>query len=131
MEGTLADDLVGHALEVVLIDGVDPCQHLGGIDRAAFDDLAPESKGDQPLRALELKNKPALQVLLGLRQLACRHRLADDAAKLGDDRLDRLVDPIEIDAGLCAQRSRLGVGVVVAEDVVGQAAPLPDLGEQA
>ena len=49
------------------------------------------------------------------------------AAQLGDDRLDRLVDPVQVDAALRGERARVGVRVVRAEDVVREPAPLANL----
>ena len=58
------------------------------------------------------------------------HGLGHHPAQLGDDRLDRLVDPVEVDAGLRGEGAGVGVGVVAAVDVVGEPAPLADLGEE-
>ena len=51
--------------------------------------------------------------------------------QLGDDRLDRLVDPAQVDARLRAERAGVGVALVAGEDVVREPTPLPYLREQA
>ena len=45
--------------------------------------------------------------------------------------VDGLVDPLQVDARLRVERARVGVRLVGGEDVVGEAAPLAHLGEQA
>ena len=53
------------------------------------------------------------------------------ALELLDDHLDRLVDALDVDARLREERAGVGVGVVRAVDVVGEAAALAHLEEEA
>ena len=48
-----------------------------------------------------------------------------------DDRRDRLVDPLDVDAALGEERARVRVALVVAVDVVREPAPLAHLAEEA
>ena len=51
--------------------------------------------------------------------------------QLVDDRRHRLVDAVDVDAGLRVERAGVGVAWLSAEDVVGEPAPLAHLGEEA
>jgi hypothetical protein len=66
-----------------------------------------------------------------LLELVGRHRLGGDLLELGRDRRHRVVDAVDVDAGLRVERARIGVAVVGAEDVVGEAATFAYLGEEA
>src|SRR5207244_3116127 len=101
------------------------------LDRVPFEHLAAQAEHDQPLRALELEDEAALCEAPRLLELVGRDRLLGDAAQLAHDRRDGLVDPVDVDAGLRVERARVGVAVVHAEDVVGEAAPLAHLAEEA
>ena len=66
-----------------------------------------------------------------LGELVRRHGLVAQLAELGQDRAHGLVGTREIDAGLRVERSRVEVLPVLCEHVVGEAAALAHLGEEA
>ena len=84
-----------------------------GSSALPLEHLAPQAEHDRPLRALELEHEPALGEVARLLELVGGHRLRRQPPELLDDRRHRLVDPVDVDAGLRVERACVGVGVVV------------------
>ena len=125
------DDVLRHPLHVLGAHGVEGGEHLLRLGRPALERLAPESVHDQALRALELEHEATLRKAAGLLELLLGDRLLGDAPELADDRRHRLVDALDVDAGLRVERPGLDVAVIRPEDVVGEAAALAHLAEEA
>ena len=83
-----------------------------------------------PLRAAQL-HFSGPSVWKGPERWLGGHGLVRDAPELAHDRLDRLLAAVDVDAGLREERAGVGVALVVGVDVVGEAAPLAHLAEEA
>src|SRR4029450_12734555 len=90
-----------------------------------------QAEHDHPLRILEREDEAALGEVAGLLELVRLHGLGPHASTLLDDRLHGVVDPVDVDAALREERPRVRVALLVAVDVVGKAASLAYLGEEA
>ena len=126
----VADHLAREPLDVGGRHGLDSLEHLLGLGQAVLEHLAAQAEGEQAARVLELEHHAPLEVVLRPPQLDLVHRLAHELPELAHDRLHGQVDALDVDAGLREQRPRVVVGLVVAEDVVGQPQPLTHLGEE-
>ena len=91
-----------------------PASDLLRLGCLALEHLAAQPEHDQPVRALGLEHEPALGDVPRLLELLARDGLVGDLLQLGRDRRDRVVDPLDVDAGLCEERARVGVAWLIA-----------------
>src|SRR5947209_6155805 len=109
VQRTAADHVPGDPLDVLGGDRVERRDHLVRLGRFAFEHLATQPEEDQPLRVLELEDEASLREVARLLKLLRRHGLVDDALELVDDRRHRLVDAVDVDAGLRVERAGVRV----------------------
>ena len=74
------------------------------VEAPSFEHLAAKAEHDHPLGILEREHQASLGEAARLLELVRLDRLGGDACELGDDRLHRFVDPLDVDAALREER---------------------------